>query len=66
MFTPKMADVGLIKSSEGKQSLWNILAASFLGFFFEIKLIMNVDFSYLPSSIFVSLTVSFQPSGDLT
>lgn len=66
VLTPKMAGLCLVKSPEGKQSLWNIQAASFLCFSFEIKLITNVDFSHFPSSIFVSLTVNFQPCGDLT
>lgn len=42
-----MAGMCLMKSPEGKQSLWNIQAASFLFFSFEIKLIVKVDFSHL-------------------
>ena len=35
-------------------------------FLFWIKFTMNVDVSLFPFSIFVSLTVNFQPCGDLT
>lgn len=47
VITSKMAGMCLMKSPEGKQSLWNIQAASFLCFSFEIKPIMKVDFSHL-------------------